>query len=1107
MAITSDRASPLDSAPASRSRSSGLLLEPRDGRFGAAAFQANGSSTLTIGPTSRAYLEALADLTERWERGETPGAELYLDGLSDWTASQAVELIYREFRLAEVAGRRPSPDAFLARFPEHREALETLFRLDGACSDSLLRRLFKPRDDDALLPRVGDEIGPYILKRELGRGGFARVFLAEQADLEYRLVVVKISTRPTREPWLLARARHANIVEIVSHAEVDDGALQMICMPFRGGATLSAILGRRRERPTLKNSDRRLLDDLDAVAAPEYPATQPARPARELLRTMTDVRAFASIVARLAEALDHACSQGVAHGDVKPSNILLTADGVPMLLDFNLAQDWSFHDPESPVEDPGGTLAYMAPERLRALAATSLKRRRSGPIDSQGPTPSDATAVGPHCADVYSLGMVLLEAVAGWSPTDDDADDRGPGPAGRWAFGEAAERYAAIRERGAAEVVRRAEQSGGATVPPALRSILTHCLEADPSARYGRALELAEDLDRWRADRPLAFAPEPSRRRAIGRWTRRNRRGVAIAAFAVALSTLTAAVFVVQGSRAMAVALEHHAVDHLALSWDDVASPAFHYQRPGFPSPRGRDSAEETGSALRALKDYKILEPGDWREQDNYRFLPAADRDDLELWLVEQTFRACRALANRPDSPDDWLRARTLIDRVCGAAAPRVLAALRNRLDDQLATVGVATATRSDSVPASPCIEEYLQGVAAELDDGAAAGRGDGKPGMKLLDPKADPWADVRQVENLDAGLTTALEHYRRLLSMRPDSFWGHYRSATIAFRLRRWAEAAAGIETCLRGRPNNPILHGFLATCLFNLDRSHAALDASNRALDAAPDHAEFVQTRAFIRAGLPESGGLEADIRRYEMLKSLIPESFFRSPPIMDLANPIAASVPASRRGMPLARPRKSRPAAGESSQDSEEIDPGELTARAVLAAKIRQGGKIAIAAGEIDKILAIDPLYIVARIDHMCLAIETRRFNDARDDLDLILDDPRLIEYVVSSVHRAEALFDASRCLAVEGEIGDALRLAKKTLKLILAAGKSSGRAYYTVAAVESLAARTEPNWIPSAADHLQLAIAANRDYEQWFLQDEAFTPVRIPIRAILNSKKGR
>jgi serine/threonine protein kinase len=842
------------------------------------------SSTLSIGPTSRAYLEALADLTERWERGEAPGAEQYLEGRPDWTPSQAVELIYREYRLAEFAGRRPSTDDFLARFPDHRRALGRLLSLDGACSDSLVQRLFKTDDDDGLLPRVGDEIGPYILKRELGRGGFARVFLAEQADLEYRLVVVKISTRPTREPWLLARARHPNIVEIVSHAEVDDGALQMICMPFRGGATLSAILARRRERPRGRIAGRRVLDDLDAEAAPECPATRPARPARETLGAMTDVRAFAWIVARLAEALDHAYGRGVAHGDVKPSNILLTADGDPMLLDFNLAQDWSFHDPEAPVADPGGTLAYMAPERLRLIAETARRRTRSA-----------SAADDPQRADVYSLGVVLLEAVAGWSPAAETRDSR---RAGRPAFAEAAERHAEIRERGAVEIVRRAERAGGGPVPATLRSILIHCLEVDPSARYARGEVLAEDRDRWLAEQRLRFAPEPSRRRAVGRWTRRNRRGLAIAVLALALSTLTAAAVVVQESRALAVALTGHAVDHLALTLDDVASPAFHYQRPGFPAPRGRDSVEETRKALRALKEYKVLEPGDWRANDDFRYLPTADRDDLELWLIEQAFRVCRALADRPDSPEDWRRARALIDRACGPAAPSVLVALRDRLDDRLATPRVPTPA---ATPADPCIEAYLRGIDAELSqaDAAVARR----PGVALWDPQADPWAGSREQGEDAAGLDEALGHYRRLLAMRPDSFWGRYRSASIAFRLGRWAEATDDIQACLARRPANPILHGFLATCLFNLERSDAALEASNRALEAAPDHAEFVQTRYFIRAGLPSNGGLEADIQRYEMLKNLIPESFFRSPTLVDLANPLGASVPASRRGMPLA------------------------------------------------------------------------------------------------------------------------------------------------------------------------------------------------------------
>ena len=218
-------------------------------------------------------------------------------------------------------------------------------------------------------PQPGDDIGPFLLFRELGRGGFARVYLAGQADLENRLVVVKLSTRSTREPWLLARVRHAHIVEILSHAVVDDGAFQLICMPFMGGATLSAVLVHRRQVPCARPLPGELLRVLDLVSAPEYSGASTKRPAREILGALPDAHAFAWITARLADALDHAFCRGVAHGDVKPSNILMTADGNPMLLDFNLAQDWSLTADGRALEEVGGTLAYMAPERLRAIVS------------------------------------------------------------------------------------------------------------------------------------------------------------------------------------------------------------------------------------------------------------------------------------------------------------------------------------------------------------------------------------------------------------------------------------------------------------------------------------------------------------------------------------------------------------------------------------------------------------------------------------------------------------------------------------------------------------------------------------------------------------------
>ena len=230
----------------------------------------------TAGTSSCGHQAVLDDFTEKLVSGKIADARAYLDGLGEVAPSLAVQLIYREYCLAELKGTRVDPAVFLDRFPEYRGLLDRLFSVHRACSSSQLDFWLDPTDSEDVFPEAGDEIGPYLLKRELGRGTFARVFLAEQCDLESRLVILKLSTRLTREPWLLARAQHSHIVEILSHSVVDDGAFQLICMPFLGGATLSEVLNLRRQlrRPLTLRGD--LLKDLDAVAAPEYSSVNPA---------------------------------------------------------------------------------------------------------------------------------------------------------------------------------------------------------------------------------------------------------------------------------------------------------------------------------------------------------------------------------------------------------------------------------------------------------------------------------------------------------------------------------------------------------------------------------------------------------------------------------------------------------------------------------------------------------------------------------------------------------------------------------------------------------------------------------------------------------------
>jgi hypothetical protein len=130
----------------------------------------------------------LALFTAAWERGEGPVAEQYLGRLDPADSRAEVDLIYREYCLAEQAGHEPSVSQYVGRFPRHEAALVRLLQLHRECPPSLLGRWMQTTSGDDALPKVGDEIGPFFLRRELGSGGFARVFLAEQTNLENRLV-------------------------------------------------------------------------------------------------------------------------------------------------------------------------------------------------------------------------------------------------------------------------------------------------------------------------------------------------------------------------------------------------------------------------------------------------------------------------------------------------------------------------------------------------------------------------------------------------------------------------------------------------------------------------------------------------------------------------------------------------------------------------------------------------------------------------------------------------------------------------------------------------------------------------------------------------------
>ena len=371
-----------------------------------------------------------------------------------------------------------------------------------------------PRDPATrpLLDRLeigGQQFGFWLLD-QLGDGRFARVFLAKQPDLAGRLVVLKFSTLEGAEPQTLALLQHTHIVPIYSVHEDPSADLRAVCMPYFGGACLAHVLDVVYRGPALPIAgaawSSALSEVQSAAAGPAGPVD--AHSPRAGFAGQDHIRTAVWIVARLAEALDHAHRHGVIHRDIKPSNILLAADGLPLLLDFNVARD-AHLDPSLCVV--GGTATYAAPEHLKALL-------------SNDPAHFDRVD---RRSDIYSLGLVLLKALTGKNPFE---PIRGHSDL---LCREDIQKWVDHRQVPSARASRP-------DVPWSLESVLRKCLDNDPDRRYQDAAALAEDLNRFLDDRPLKFAPEPSRRERMRKWTRRHPRltivGIATAAMLFVLA-------------------------------------------------------------------------------------------------------------------------------------------------------------------------------------------------------------------------------------------------------------------------------------------------------------------------------------------------------------------------------------------------------------------------------------------------------------------------------------------------------------------------------------------------------------------------------------------
>jgi serine/threonine protein kinase/Flp pilus assembly protein TadD len=795
------------------------------------------------------------DLEYGWQRGRPLTLDTYQARFPELFADSVSreELAFEEYRLRCQAGEQPSPHEYQLRYgvntlgwPVPTAVVAPAGQEEGRGAEP--PPLCPSRQAQGALPEVGGEFLGFRLLAELGRGAFGRVYLAEQADLGGRLVALKVTAGIFGEPQVLAQLQHSHIVPIYSlHRRPP---FQAVCMPYFGPTSLADILRDLRGRSCLPSSGRELVTSLDsrknkgsgvgAQGAADKKSTRPSclltsepwarSPAsklpRVLLAGLTYTEAVLWIGARLADGMGHAHERGILHLDLKPANVLISDEGQPMLLDFNLSWDTKGHP--LPASATGGTLPYMAPEQLKAFTG-------------------QPAALDGRC-DLYALGIILFELLTG----------KHPFTLPPCTTAEAVPFMLQERLRPPPSLRRL-----NPAVTPAVEAIIRHCLEPQPQRRYQSARDLQEDLERQLLSRPLRHAPDRSPRERARKWLRRHPRlasAATILVFSAVLLFLLLSALSSRGKRLEVL----EAGEQYRQFQQEARQVQFHFLN----NRTGEKAALEDACerCRRLLGRYRILDDPAWQQAETVRALGAGERRQLAEEVGELLLLWARVNVLCAEGKPALEEALALNRRAEAcfpeSAVPRVV--WRQRAD-LLAQLGREDEARELLARRSrePRIARELALTAAE-----SAARGRYAEALEQLGEatRRDPrsfwaWFDRGLCHEQLGQHAEAAACYGTCIALEPGFAPLFFKRGLAYARLGKHREAAADFDQVVRLQPD--LLEACVNRALARtaLGQHRAALADLTDALDRGAAYTRIYFIRATVRARLGDVEGAARD------------------------------------------------------------------------------------------------------------------------------------------------------------------------------------------------------------------------------------------------------